>query len=342
MPSLAIPAALIFLLSAPAAPAAPADPGLNPFRATKSADLRSITVSLGADTLCLVRVGGRWLTDKDRYPADPYRVQDFIDRLLALEARIETATVDSISLSRFGLAADERRTVAWKGAGGRPILVWLGKQVEYDFRIDLPEGHRHDESCSGRHGGGTLPPDSTFWMFPGGSQVFRSPGNLTGQHMQEDHWKDRNVFPYFVYMDVKAIEVEWRDSAGTRHQYRVDRVNDTSARLSKPRRAELPRSSAATLFAQTSQFSVDELLVPGMAPADAGWQEPPDFRIAIMLNDGRRLALRAGPAVGNHHLALHPDDGRPIKISSWRLDPYRKTPEELVHPFPARKSNGFQ
>jgi hypothetical protein len=306
-------------------------PAFNPGRADR---IQSLAIIFRQDTARFVKTDGRWLTGRDRYPADPYRMRDFLKTLLSLESIPATPkSKDPAAPSDFGFGPEEAKEVEWTDRSGKVVKVVIGKPVDPPIReLDsVMMAHSHDPEVSAKLRKLPIPEDSLYWRFAKGGGIFRSPGNL-GVPAREEDWKDRNIFPFFLYTEVQSIEVDWRDSSGRNHHYKLDRKSDTAAVMAEPRKAAVPRRNAAAIFIQAPQFAVDEIVLPGDSLAAKAGLDKPIFTLRIVMKDKKRHVLQAGEAFGKFHYAKHPDYGLPVKISRWRLDNFRKTVEEILDP----------
>jgi hypothetical protein len=278
-------------------------------------EVTSLTLAYQQDSITVLRLGGtgRWVNAADSFPADTALLFRVLDRVLAVQNRERVSrSADTARLAEYGLSAAEAKRAAWTRADGTRESVLLGKTSGTDYA-------------------------STYWKFEDQPEVYLTPGSFTHEiPAGANNWKDRNLFPFFVYEDVQSVEVDWIDGSGARVHYKLERgTGDTGYVMTLPNRTPLPRANAVKVFEQTPQFVVDafvDSLDPRLLLAG-----PDESAITVrtVMKNGEVRALQVGPVLDGVHFARHPAAPRyVVGIAAWRLNFFKKTPEQLLAPPP--------
>lgn len=297
--------------------------------------ITSLHIHYRQDSIRLIKEKGEWLTLRDGFPVEPTLIRNVLAGLMALETKVLVDRDSGLHSPIFGLTSEDRKQIEWKDASGKVHRVLLGNLLI----PDLPEGNgipcyqAHDTAHS-NHIEVVTDPDSTYWRLAERSEVYCTPGNPGGFPIREEDWKDRSIFPPFVYENVQTIATTWLDSTGHRHHYTLVRTGDTSAALSEPHAAPVPRVRAAQVFVQTSQFAVDAFVDANDTEARA-MADSIEMDIRITLKNGLAYRLRAGKTADGFRFVRHPRHGRIVKVADWRFDFFRQTRDELVTPVPS-------
>jgi hypothetical protein len=264
----------------------------------------------------LVRAGtskpAQWKTGSDGYPADTVRLRTVLDHLVRLQKRERVSEGGSNAvLAEFGLDSAEAKRVEWKDAEGKTFAVLVGKTSGSDF-------------------------NSTYWKPLDEAAVYRTPGSITFDiSVQQNDWRDRNLFPFFIFEEVKSVTVDWVDSLGHRIHYRLDKESDTMVTLVEPALGKVPTANGRAVLTQTPQFVIDDFTVPEDPNIAAAGLDTPMVSIRTTLQNGSIYTLMAGRAFDGNYYAKHPGlPGAVVKIAAWRLNFFRKTPDQLLLPPP--------
>lgn len=268
----------------------------------------ALRVAQGADSAAFLKLSSGWVAASDSFPLSKGRIEEALGLLFALRKKeVATEAADSAELQEYGFARSEVKTLEWTLASGKTGRVEIGGIADKEY-------------------------ESVFWKWPGAPEVYRTPGDFQGVPPRASEWKDRAVFPDFVYENVDDVEVGWRDSTGLRHHYKLHRISDTAVRMVEPDSLPILRRVAGEIYVQTPQFAADDFVEPGdpntaNAEVDSGW-----VTVRITMKDGTVHAIEGGKTVGEYRYARHPAHGRLIKVYKWRFAFFRKTVQELLHP----------
>jgi hypothetical protein len=290
-------------------------------------DVARLTIAYQQDSVTLIRLGrlgarlggdgghaGRWVNAADSFPADTARLMRVLDRVLTLQNRERAArSPDSALLAEYGLNDAEAKRISWTGADGTRHTVLVGKTSGTDF-------------------------GSTYWKFADKEEVYLTPGSFTHDIPARPHdWKDKNLFPFFVYEDVQSVEVEWMDPTGSRVHYKLERgTGDTAYMMTAPLRAVVPAANAVKVYEQTPQFVIDEFVDPLDPRLPFAGLDDRVLTVRTVMKDGTVRELLAGHDLDGMHFARHPFVKRSIiRIAAWRVNFFKKTPEQLLTPPPA-------
>jgi hypothetical protein len=281
------------------------------FDTAQVARVERLEIAHGGRTAVLAKRDGRWVTS-DGFPVDSLRMGRVLAALLRTRATEKVSeSGDPARLAEFGLSEGEAKRLRWKLASGEAYTLLLGKTSGADF-------------------------SSTFWKWEGAREVYRTPGAFTHEaSVSEADWKSRAVLPSFAADEVASVAVDWADADGKTVRYRIDRAADSSAVLSEPFKAPMPRESADEVFGQIPGFKVDAFVEP--------WEDRPSmkldtplFRIEIRLKDKTVHRLAAGDTVRQDHqlyrYAFLPGTKHPVKILEERFARFRKTGDQLLNP----------
>lgn len=329
-----LPKITLALLCASLLPATAAKPAFDP---AQGKDIVSLRIIHKGDTANLLKTGKRWFTAGNKLPVEKAKIEDAISILLALQpVPVAYKPGDSAALANFALRGPEARQVEWKTKSGKVSRAILGRMLDplTPEQYAAMEIHVGD-TASGEHGWVYLPEtDSTYWSLPEKDAVYSTPGNYVRLSPNQSDWLDLTLLPPFLYQQVQAVEVNWRDSTGKDHHYKLKRTSDTSAALVKPYAAPVPRENAAEIFLQTPQFVVEEFVGEAESKAAAAEYAKPWVQVRVTMKDGKTHVVKAGKSHGKFHYALHPSEKRPVKIAKWRFDFFRKTVSEILTPLP--------
>ena len=284
------------------------------FETPDPAAVTALSIAYQADSVALELIDGRWVNAADSFPTDTARLGRVLDRVLTVQDRERAAaSPDSARLAEYGLDASEAKRVSWTLRDGTRYEILLGKTSGADY-------------------------SSTYWKHPGESAVYTTPGSFTHEvATRAADWRDRNLFPYFVYEDVKAVEVEWVDPAGQRINYRLERgPRDSGYVMTAPQRTPVPAPNAVKVFEQTPQFVIDAFVDSDDPYAMLADVDSAFLMVRTTMKNGAVYELKAGREFEGSHYARHPYHPRSlVRILKWRVDFFKKTPEQLLAPPPA-------
>jgi hypothetical protein len=288
------------------------------FDTTRAGEMKSLRVQYHRDSMQLLQVHlGRegWVTE-DGYPVDTARLRVARGWLLRLRAREKVSdAADTQSLWEYGLNPEDARMVEWTWASGDTVRILLGKTSTLDYSF-------------------------TYWKWKEparGGAVYRTPGNFIWElSPRAADWKEKSFWTPFVPEDVRAVTVDWRDSAGALRHYKVERAGTDSFRLAEPEVAPVSRRAAEKLFEKAAQFTADDFgleLDPNAGAALERIRVHPAIIVRILLKNGKTHTLRAGPIFREYQYTRHPYHPNLVAwVFKWRYDYFKLRPEDLKNP----------
>jgi len=215
------------------------------------------------DTADLLRRGDGWvLPDRGDFPADARKVDDMLQRLLAIREDFPTES-DPDALIRFKLADDDfERRITLANAGETLATLYLGS----------PEGPRQTHA---RRAG-----DDTAYAVAFG--LFDAPSD-------SDAWTDKGVLQ-LAEGSITDIQINGLHLAAA-----IDHASKTPWQLrdGEPQQT-LNVNAAARLAERLAGLRVEQVLSRETAPGDG--LDAPKLRLSVTLKDGSRIDYRLGQA----------------------------------------------
>jgi hypothetical protein len=177
---------------------------------------------------------------------------------------------------------------------------------------------------------------STYWKWESGKDVYRTPANFAWEiGTKDDEWKDRKLFT-FANKDEKFIEANWRDSTGMAYHYKLEATTDSTWKMLEPQDSNrVVKSLATDMASRLSDMSIDDFVTAKDTNIAKSKVDSPTVWLKVTLKDGKSKEIKAGKTVEGYAYAKHPDRDGLIKLSSWRLDAFKKKPFELLEAPPA-------
>lgn len=306
-----------------------------PFHALKPTQIRSFSIIHRTDTATLTQKSGQWLTAKEGLPADPKRFEKLLKFINSLTVKRPAQVMKQAkSQHLFGLVDSSLISLAWQDRKGKRTQVRIGFLLEPEIPTIDPEMEKFVHHPAYQHYFESLPidPDSTYWQPDSDTNIYITPGNPGFLASNESVWQDRSIFPYFTYENVLQVDVKWRDSTNQSIEYKIRRIDDTSAQFVYPKKMPIPRRKAGEIYIRTPQFAVDDYVDSNDLNLKFADFENPTFSISIHFNHGKKLQLKTGRNLDGFYYAIHPKYKRPVKIVEWRIKPFMRTVEELQLP----------
>ena len=281
------------------------------FDTTRAADVTGLRVRYLRDSMELVTSGKRWWTAGDSFPVDTLRVRKVLGWLLRIQMREKVSdSADGQSLWEYGLDPENAKAVAWTWASGDTTSVLLGKTSSLDYSF-------------------------TYWKWRDKPAVYRTPGNFIWDVSPRAHdWRERSLWAPFTVANVRAVSVDWRDSAGAMQHYKLERAGDTGFRLTEPLAAVAARDAAEKVFLRAPEFAADDFGLELDPDHDRVSLADPAVVVRILLKNGTTHTLKAGRVFRGYQYTQHPSHRNLVWVFQWRYDYFKKRPEELISPTP--------
>jgi hypothetical protein len=320
--------------------AKPISQSVRPYQGLKADKLTTLSVIHGDDTAILVKSQNKWVTSKTGLPADAKRLEKLFSFIKNLEMRQHAIKGLSSPLEDsadpFGLSDKFKTVLIWADAKGKTTQAKIGVMLEPEIPDVDPEMAKHVHNPAYQKYFESLPvdPDSTYWQPISDSNIYVTPGNPGFINPVEHAWQDLSVFPDFNYESVSQVDVKWRDSTNQYVQYKIRRIDNITAEFVFPKKMSIPRQRAGDIYVRTPQFAVYEYVKSDDLNIKFADFENPDFVITVHLKGGKKFTLSSGRKLDGFYYAIHPKHRIPIKIVDWRIDPFKKTVEELLIPPP--------
>jgi hypothetical protein len=299
-------------------------------------NITTLRIIQSQDTVSLLRENGKWVTGGEHYPVDPELVNHALLNFLEMDSSSPlNEPPDSAKFEKMGLDSQNGKFVEWTETNGESSRIILGNIMVPE---SLPEdsglvSHGEDSRACGKSHSAPVYAESTYWSRIGSKLIYRTPGNPGGIPTKEFLWKDRTIFPFFLYEQTQTITVDWIDATGNKIHYKLKRISPTEVRLVEPQNKTIPRRNAAKIFVQTPQFTVDDFSEEGDSKLPASNLFNPDIRIQITTDKYNNLTIEAGKQVGEFQYVINPHNQKRIKVYKWRFDFFKKTVPELLDPF---------
>lgn len=330
---------ILLVFSFIGAPSAQSKSKATPYHSLQTKQIQSFSIIHQTDTVTLVQKLGQWLTQKDGLPVDPKRFEKLLGFIRKLTVQVKVpVTAQAKSENTYGLADSTLITLAWQNRNGTRTQVRIGHLLEPVIPTIDPEMEKYVHHPSYQYYFESLPtdPDSTYWQPEMDTAIYITSGNPGFLASIESVWQDRSIFPDFTYENVRQVDVKWRDSINQYVEYKIRRLDDTSAQFIYPKKMPIPRRNAGSIYIRTPQFAVDDYANPNDLNLKFADFENPAFTISIHLMSGAKYHLRTGRDLDGFYYALHPKYKRPVKIVAWRIKPFMRTVAELQVPPPPK------
>lgn len=288
--------------------AAASGKGQYAFDTAQYTQMGSMTIAQGADTAKLEVKNGEWVVAKDGWLADTTRVNKVIKALYGLQNQ-DIVSRNPERASEYGLDSTAGKKVWWSDKSGKEVAaIVVGKTSASDF-------------------------SSTYWQFLGKPEVFSTPGNFSWEVMARDtEWKQRRFFPGAVLKDLQFVEVTWRDSLGVPYSYRLEAVNDSTWRMLSPAPNPVKRQMAQDIYNKVIEFQVDDFMAATDTNKSKIALDSPMVVIKAEFKGGKTSEMKVGKTLDSYSYGLHPHRADTVKMGSWRFDPLKKKPFELIEP----------
>jgi hypothetical protein len=283
---------------------------------TRRAEAKSLRVVKKPDTVSLEVKDGKWVVAKDAFPVDTGKINRVLKYVFAIQRR-ELVSTSKERLAEYGLDSTEAKHVTVKNATGASMAeLVIGKTSGADY-------------------------SSTYWKWENGPEVYRTPGNFTWEiGTKEDEWKDRKIFG-FTAKDLKFIEVNWTDTgkAKAAYHYKLEALTDSTWKMLEPQDSNrVVKSMTSDMSSRLADLSIDDFVGAKDTNVTKANIDSPMVAIKATLKDGKVKEVKAGKTLDGYAYAKHPERSEIIKLSSWRLDAFKKKPFELLEAPPAADS----
>jgi hypothetical protein len=277
----------------------------------RKADVKSIQVIKKPDTSSLEMKDGKWVIAKDGFPVDTGKVNRVLKYLFAVQTK-EKVSTNKDRNAEYGLDTTEAKHVTLKDGSGKAIAdLVVGKTSGADY-------------------------SSTYWKWESGADVYRTPGNFAWEiGTKEDEWKDRKLFS-FGAKDLKFIEADWKDSTGAPYHYKLEATTDSTWKMLEPQDSNrVVKALTGDMASRMVDMSIDDFVTPKDTNLAKVNVDSPMVSIKATLKDGKTREIKATKVLDGYAYSRHPDRSDVIKISSWRLDTFKKKPFQLLEAPPA-------
>lgn len=276
-------------------------------------DVASFRAVKKPDTSVLQKKDGKWVVAQDGFSVDTAKFNKVLSSIFSLQTR-ELVSNSAARLSEYGLDSLEAKHVSVKDAAGKSIAeVMIGKTSGADY-------------------------NSTYWKWEGKPEVYRTPGNFSWEvAVKDDEWKNKKLFNATA-KDVKSVETTWKDSLGATYSYRLEAVTDSTWKMTAPQDSNrVKNASALEMASRFADMTIDEFVAASDTNLSKVKLDSPVVWVKVGLKDGTFHELKAGKMLGGYFYAQHPAHKDLIKLSSWRFEPFKKKPFELLdEPAPAK------
>lgn len=277
---------------------------------TGIAQVKSLRVVKKPDTTELELRNGRWVVARDSFPVDTGKINRVLKHVFKVQTRELVSKSDSAGrLTEYGLDSNEAKYVTLKDGAGKVVAdMVVGKTSGADY-------------------------SSTYWKRAGSNEVYRTPGNFTWEiGTKNDEWKDRKLFGFTV-KDEKFIEVAWKDTgkAAQTYRFKLEATSDTTWKMLEPQDSNrVVKTLASDMASRMADMSIDDFVTAADTNVGKAKLDTPEVVVKVTLKDGKTVELKAGRTLDGYAYAKHPDRPEAIKLSSWRLDAFKKKPFELL------------
>jgi len=277
------------------------------FDTTQSAAMAMVETHSATDTAKLESKQGQWVVVEDGFPADTAKINRLSEVLYHLQTQ-DMVSTNPERAAEYGLDSANVKTVIWKDQSGKVVgKVAIGKTSGADFR-------------------------STYWKFLDHPEVYRTPGNFSYEiATRVNEWKEKHLFPQ-LKSDIQFIETNWKDSAGTSFQYRLEALNDTTWRMLSPQANPVKRELAQEMATQVMNLTIDDFLSDADTNKVQAALDSPSVAITVDYKGGKSVTLKAGASFAGMTYALHPSRSDTVKVGTWHFDAFKKKPFELIEP----------
>jgi hypothetical protein len=276
------------------------------------ANVNSFVVAKKPDTARLEKKDGKWVVARGGFPVDTAKIGKALGYIFRLQDK-ELVSKSAERLAEYGLDSSEAKHVAIKEPSGKSAQVVIGKTSGADY-------------------------SSTYWKWEGKPEIYRTPGNFSWDiATKDDDWKDRKLFSA-APKDVKFIEVDWKDTTGMAYGFKLEAVTDSTWKMLAPQDSNRVKNALATEMASRfAEMTVDEFPSPKDTNLAKAKLDSPSVSVKVGLKNGSAYEIAATKAIAGYAYAKHPSRPDTIKLSSWRLDVFKKKPFELLEAPPAPK-----
>lgn len=289
--------------------------------------MESLRMVQYGDTATLIRTPKGWVTAGDRFPV----LQERIDTALAQLRSLRTLS-KVVPAQDAGLADPaDKRTVLWTLPSGKTSrFTFLNTLPAHRFEADTTRWH-WDTTSTGHVELWVDGDDSTYWRDESTSQVALGHGAFAWISNRWLDWTDRSLFPDFYSTRIERLQVQWRDSSGTIHEYRLERDSAWGIRMVYPVARSIPNQIAARIVDCANQFAIDEFVGANSRSSEWGLEKP-SFAMTLSVSGGGTYRLVAGKSEGRYRYVKNPHHARAVKVLDARFVPLRKTVEEILAP----------
>ncbi len=274
------------------------------YDSTRIAEASQFKVVRDTDTVVVAFDQTRWVVLPDSFPADTSRVNMVLQKLFTLQDG-QVASRNEERISEFGMEAGEAKTVTISNSQGAVLVdASIGKTSGADY-------------------------NSTFWKYPGKPEIFRTPGNFTWEiaHTAED-WKSRSLFS-FTPDNAKAVNVSWTDGTAGAQAYRLEAANDSTWMLVEPVQDTVRDQRAQNILERLAELNIDQFVTESDTNAAKADLNSPYLSLTVELKDGRSIELKTSSPLDGFVYVPHPSFSQLVKLSDWRIEPFRTTPDIL-------------
>jgi hypothetical protein len=278
------------------------------------ANVTVLNVIKKPDTSRLEKKDGKWVVAKDGFNVDTAKINKVLANVITLQDK-ELVSKSTERLAEYGLDSNEAKHVTVKDASGKTVAVVIGKTSGADY-------------------------SSTYWKWEGKPEIYRTPGNFTWEiATKDDDWKDRKLFAATA-KDVKFIETTWKDSLGATYNYKLEAMTDSTWKMLAPQDSNRVKNVLANEMASRfAEMSIDEFPNPKDTNLAKAKLDTPAVVVKVGLKNGTSYEIKGSKVLDGYVFALHPSRKDTIKLSTWRLDPFKKKPFELLDAPPAPKAD---
>ncbi len=244
----------------------------------KAADISSIALREGADTLTLTRKDGRWiLVERGDFPADPQKIREFVLKVLELKIG-QNEPVAAADRARLQLAEHGKDGAAtelqFKGADGKVLgTLLIGKKY---FKGAAPDNIE------------AAPGDGRFVMLPGVTdRVYIVSDPLPQATAKSASWI---ITDGIAIQNPGSIEMRFRDG----ERWRVFREGKQGPWKLDPLKAgeKAEQSRLSSVAYGLYELKIADVAPLGITPADSGLDTP--VTLIATGEEGARFTIKLG------------------------------------------------
>ena len=271
--------------------------------------ITGLIISDDKKTAELFTEDGKWYVDKtEKYPADPEKVTDLLDKLTALQStRLVTRTASShVRLKVAEQIFNRKITVLAKD---RQMTIFLG----------------------------TSPSNKTMHVRADGENEVYLVNDFTPWEVQsasESWWRGK-------YLGVTPDDIKGVTLTNSQGSFTLDRDADKKWRLAG-RQESVSEEAASGLIGKVAKLNVLKYL--GREDKKEYGLEKPLATVVVSLQDGRSQTLRIGPKNKDENNHVVKSDASPfyVSVAAYAVEPIvNAKPENLLAP-PAEEASALE